>query len=108
MSWSAQPRSLVHDDSGATLLQTCDLYTHHCAVLNDHHICPESWFRAAHKPVTTPMISLCPNCHMNVHAAIDTILAGHDVTRLPLRAIALARFAFDLATEYGLTPAPTL
>lgn len=94
---------------GRVQLQPCELYAgHRVPVLNSHHVCPESWWRAAHKPVATPMKSLCPNCHNSVHTAIDGILHGWDVTSLPPRCVALAREAFRLATEFGLTPAPTL
>lgn len=94
---------------GAVQLQQCELYaSHRVPVLNSHHVCPESWWRAAHKPVGTPMKSLCPNCHNSVHTAIDGILHGWDVTSLPPRCVALARQAFSLAADNGLTPAPTL
>lgn len=94
---------------GVVQLQTCELYrSHRIPVLNSHHICPESWFRAARKPVGTPMKSLCPDCHASVHTAIDGILHDWNVSALPPRCVALARQAFTLAAEFGLTPAPTL
>jgi hypothetical protein len=105
MTWT---RTLVHDEDGAVDLQTCDLYAHRCAVLNWHHVCPESWFRAAGQPVGTPMRALCPNCHMNVHAAIDALISGHGVEHIPPRCVALARQALVLAEQNHLTPAPTL
>lgn len=90
-------------------MQQCAMYrSHRTAVLNAHHVCPESWFRAAGKPVETPLISLCPTCHANVHTAIDGILRKRDVSRLPRGCVALARKAFALADQFGVTPAPTL
>jgi len=102
------PRELVRDPDRAITLQTCELYAHHCAVINNHHICPASWFERAGKTVETPMIELCPNCHANVHAAIDSLIAGTDTRNLPPRCVKLARWALDLAEEAGLTPRPTL
>lgn len=94
---------------GKVMLQACELYrSHRVPVLNAHHVCPESWFRAAGVPVGTPMRALCPDCHASVHTAIDGILKGWDVTALPPRCVALARQAFTLAADNGLTPAPTL
>lgn len=94
--------------NGQIQLQHCSLYLHECAILQDHHLCPESWWRAAGKPVQTPLVSLCPNCHMNVHAAIDGLVRGQNVAQLPARCVRLAQQAFHLAIENGLTPAPTL
>ncbi|WP_405888909.1 hypothetical protein OG762_37170 [Streptomyces sp. NBC_01136] len=86
--------------------QQCSLYrSHSCAVLDDHHICPASWWVG--KP-DTPMRLLCPNCHYGTHAAIDGLLAGRDVSALPPRVVALARQGLDIAARHGLTPAPTL
>jgi hypothetical protein len=100
---------LISVTGGKVQLQTCGLYrSHHVPVLNSHHVCPESWWRAAHKPVRTPMRPLCANCHNSVHTAIDGILHGWDVTSLPPRCVALARQAFVIAADNGLTPAPTL
>ncbi len=88
--------------------QWCDLYRHECAIVNAHHICPKSWFEASRVLVSTPMITLCPNCHMNVHAAIDAKIKNQDASLLPLRCRALANMAFDLAKFHHLTPALTL
>lgn len=101
------PRELLVTD-GTVRLQECRLYRHLCAVVQDHHICPKSWFEHAGKPVATPMIRLCPNCHASAHAAIDGLLKDRDVTALPPRCVQLARQALRLAEANGLTPAPTL
>lgn len=93
---------------GVLQLQLCGLYVHRVPILNAHHVCPESWFLAAGKPVGTPLKKLCPDCHTATHVAIDGILRGWDVSVLPPRCVALARQAFDLADLNGLTPAPTL
>lgn len=94
---------------GVLRLQKCTLYKgHQCAVIQAHHICPKSWFEAAKIPVDTPMIILCPVCHMNVHAGIDGTLKGEDISaigRYPRRLVAQA---FQIAQDKGLTPAPTL
>jgi hypothetical protein len=91
------------------ILQKCALYKDHfCAVVNAHHICPKSWFEAAGVLVVTPMITLCPVCHMNVHAAIDGKIKGQDVSMIPPRCRSLAAQAFDLATMNNLTPGLTL
>jgi len=89
--------------------QQCELYRGHtCAVVNKHHICPESWWHAAGVLVDTPMIVLCPNCHYNTHAAIDGMIRERDLHCLPPRCIKLAEQAFTLALAAGLTPALTL
>ncbi len=105
--WAGQPVTL-HLDGKEILLQQCGLYLHYSAVLNSHHVCPESWWQAAGKPVASPLLELCPTCHMNTHAAIDGLIRGLDVSRLPRRCVKLARLALALAAEAGLTPAPTL
>jgi len=94
--------------SGAIRMQACGLYAHTCAILQAHHVVPESWWRAASLPVASPMRSMCPSCHMNVHAAIDGILRGLNVTLLPRRAVTMARNGIDLGKLAGLTPALTL
>lgn len=102
------PRTLVVTD-GRVLMQYCTLYKRHaCAILEQHHVCPKSWWQAAGKPVDTPIVAICPTDHMNTHAAIDALLAGRDVSALPRRCVALARQALDIAKAHGLTPAPTL
>lgn len=102
------PRQLVVVD-GRVLLQACSLYKGHgCAVLEQHHIAPKSWWIAAGKPVDTPLAAICPTCHYDTHAALDGILAGRDVTALPRRCVALARQGLAIAAANGLTPAPTL
>lgn len=103
---TATPRGLVVD--GQVRLQRCALYAHQHAVTELHHICPKSWFEHAGKPVTSPLIRLCPNCHLSAHAALDGLLAGRDVSLLPARCIKLARQALAIAAANGLTPAPTL
>jgi len=90
-------------------LQSCELYAgHYSAVIEAHHICPKSWWVAAHKPVDTPMAELCGLCHNNVHAAIDGLIRKLDVSRLPPRAVRMARRALDIAAVSGLAPALTL
>lgn len=89
-------------------LQPCSLYAHHTAVLEQHHVCPESWWIAAGKPVASPMKGVCPNCHSSTHVAIDGLLAKRDVSLLPSRCRALAKQAFEIAAANGLTPAKTL
>jgi hypothetical protein len=102
------PAELVITDN-RIVLQRCALYKDHwCAIVNAHHICPKSWFEAAGVLVDTPMISLCPVCHMNVHAAIDGRIKGQDVSGIPPRCRNLAAQAFILATEHHLTPGLTL
>jgi len=89
--------------------QRCALYkVHTCAIVNAHHICPKSWFESAGMLVMTPMITLCPNCHMNVHAAIDGKIKGQNVFEIPPGCRKLAAQAFDLATLNHLTPGLTL
>ncbi len=89
--------------------QFCTLYKNHpCAIVNAHHICPKSWFERAGVLVDTPMIMLCPNCHMNAHAAIDAMIKGQDTSLLPPRCLKLADLAFHLAEARGLTPGLTL
>lgn len=94
--------------TGAVLMKACALYKHEAAIVQAHHICPKSWFEHAGVLVDTPLISLCPTCHMNTHAAIDGILAGRDVTALPARARRLAEQGLAIAKEQGLVPARTL
>jgi hypothetical protein len=90
-------------------LQQCRLYKAHvCAVVNDHHVCPKSWFERAGVLVDTPMIVLCPNCHANTHAAIDGLIKGQSITHVPFRCRTLARQAFTLASARALTPGLTL
>lgn len=87
--------------------QRCGLYTtHRCAILNSHHVCPESWWDGV--PMNTPMFDLCPNCHMNTHAAIDAIILKRFTSHLPAKSVALARQAFVIADAYALTPTLTL
>lgn len=100
--------SYLNVQNGVVLLQQCSLYAHRVPLLNEHHICPESWFKAAGKPVSTPMAALCPDCHTATHVAIDGLLKSLDVSSLPPRCVTLARQAFALAEQNGLTPAPTL
>lgn len=94
--------------SGQIQMQQCSLYVHFCAILNSHHVCPESWWIAAGKPVGSPLVEICPNCHNDVHAAIDGMIKGQDVSHLPYRCRMLAEQAFPIATANGLTPALTL
>lgn len=94
--------------AGSVQLQNCTLYAHKCAVLNNHHVVPKSWWAAADKPVGTPMKMLCPNCHGDTHVAIDALIRGLDTSMLPPRCVKLARTALILAVQSGLTPAPTL
>jgi hypothetical protein len=102
------PRELAVAD-GRVLLRACTLYKRHaCAILERHHVCPKSWWAAAGKTIDTPIVAICPTDHMNVHAAIDGLLAGRDVSAIPPRCVALARQGLDIAARNGLTPAPTL
>jgi hypothetical protein len=104
----AVPRKLVVVD-GQVLLQACSLYKGHgCAVLNQHHVAPLSWWQAAGVRVDTPIRAICPSCHGNVHAALDGLLAGRDVSAIPRRCVALARQGLAIAELNGLIPAPTL
>jgi hypothetical protein len=93
---------------GSVQLQACTLYDHHCAIIENHHVVPKSWWEAAGKPVNSPMKVLCPNCHMNTHTAIDSLIRGIGTSALPPRCVNLARSALVLAVQNGLTPAPTL
>lgn len=102
------PADLVITDNAVTL-QPCALYKgHRCAVVNAHHICPKSWFEAAGVLVDTPMINLCPTCHMNTHAAIDGWIKGQDISMIPPRCQSLAKTAFMIAQQKHLTPGLTL
>jgi hypothetical protein len=95
-------------DNGQVVPQPCALYKmHSCAMVENHHICPKSWFIAAGKPIDTPMIQICPTCHSNTHAAIDALLKGRGIDRLPRRTRELARQALALAAEKGLISGPT-
>lgn len=94
---------------GRIELQPCALYKRHlAAVLERHHICPQSWWVAAGRPVRSPLVAICPTCHGDAHAAIDGLLAGRDVSAIPPRCVALARQGLAIAAQEGLTPAPTL
>lgn len=101
------PAALVVVD-GKLVLQQCTLYAHWSAIVDAHHVVPESWWRKAGVPVASPLLSLCPVCHMNTHAGIDGLLRGTDITVLPLRVQALAQRAITDGITAGLTPAPTL
>lgn len=102
------PRALVVV-SNQIQLQRCTLYrSHSCAVIEQHHVAPKSWWAAAGKTIDTPLAAICPNCHETTHSALDGILAGRDVSALPPRCVALARQGLDIAKQHGLTPAPTL
>jgi hypothetical protein len=92
-------------------LERCGLYlSHWTAVLHSHHVCPESWWLRAKRPVASPLLKLCPNCHYTTHAAIDGLLRtpARDVSALPPRCVALARRGISIAHEQGLIPRPTL
>ncbi|MCX4596069.1 hypothetical protein OG819_42410 [Streptomyces sp. NBC_01549] len=101
-------RELVVVD-GRVLLRACSLYKGHaCAVIEQHHLAPKSWWLAAGKAIDTPLVGICPNCHYGAHAALDGLIAGRDVSALPPRVVALARQGLAIAAAHGLTPAPTL
>lgn len=90
-------------------MKPCTLYKNHrCAVIENHHICPKSWWEAAGKPINTPMAVICPNCHMDVHWAIDNIIHGGTGYGVSPRCIKLAQQAMKIAAANGLTPALTL
>jgi hypothetical protein len=95
---------------GVVQMQQCGLYiSHHVPVIEHHHVCPESWWvKAGKDPDQSPRATLCPNCHMNTHAAIDAHIEGHDASLLPPRTRKLAAQAFTIAADNGLTPALTL
>lgn len=94
---------------GQVKMQQCALYTtHHHPMTESHHVCPESWWVKAGKPVASPLMQLCPNCHYGIHVCIDGIFRGHDISLMPKRWISIAKQAFVIATQNGLTPAPTL
>lgn len=93
--------------SGRTMGR-CSIYSHRCAVIEKHHVIPKSWFEHAGRPVDTPMVDICPNCHMDIHTGIDCLIAGLPITFLPRRARRLAAAALALAKEKGLTPSRTL
>jgi hypothetical protein len=93
---------------GVVQLQKCGLYAHAVPILNSHHVCPESWWLAAGKPVASPLFSLCPDCHEAVHVAIDAQIRGLGTSLLPPRCVKLAAEAFPIAEANGLTPALTL
>lgn len=97
--------------SNAITLQECGLYrsaAHWQPVLDTHHVCPESWFVAAGKPVVSPKALICPNCHYSTHAAIDGLVRGVSIAEIEPRCRKLAEEAFVLAAAAGLKPAPTL
>jgi hypothetical protein len=71
-------------------------------------VCPESWWKAAGKPVTSKLMNLCPDCHMGIHVAIDCILRGRNTGMLRPRWVSMAQEAFRIAKDNGLTPAQTL
>ena len=88
--------------------QRCALYAHTAMMLDSHHVCPESWWRAAGKPVASPLTELCPTCHYDTHVAIDGLVRGLDISLVRLRCQGLARQAMVIAAANGLTPAVTL
>lgn len=103
------PRLELVITGGQVQMQTCGLYaSHRQPMLDSHHVCPESWWRAAGKPVATPLLALCPNCHYSTHCAIDGLIKGQNIDLIQARCKALARSAFPLAAAAGLTPALTL
>lgn len=116
--WAAAPVKIIYGPGNDLQMQTCQLYlSHKSAILQSHHVCPESWWRAAGKPVASPLMNLCPVCHYNTHAGIDTLLKNGwpgsgppdgGISCLPPRVQELAHKAFALAQENGLTPARTL
>jgi hypothetical protein len=94
---------------GVLQLQHCALYDDHLtAVLHSHHVVPESWWKAAGLPATSPLLELCPTCHYDVHAGIDSLIEGRDATALPKLCQAQAQAALDGAAAAGLVPALTL
>lgn len=87
----------------------CSISTRHrCAVIEAHHVIPKSWFEHAGVPVNTPMVNICPTCHMDIHTGIDLLIAGLPIKFLPHACQKVAAAAIALAKEKGLTPAPTL
>jgi hypothetical protein len=111
VSAAAEPVRLALDGT-VIVPQVCTLYKHPSdgwpAVVDAHHVIPESWWVHAGKPVASPLIRLCPTCHVNTHACIDGLIRGLDISRLPPRCRALAAQALAGAKDNGLTPAPTL
>ena len=85
----------------------CSLYSDHgsapCVMIDTHHVLPLSWGTIS--PEET--VEVCPNCHYNIHVAIDAHIHGVPV-HVPPRCAALAARAFVLAEEHDLTPKLTL
>jgi len=107
--WLSPGRETLVVVSGALQLQHCSLYDDHLsAILHSQHVCPESWWVKAGVPVGSPLLLICPVCHYNIHAGIDSIIEGRDISSLPLLCAAQARAAFPIAAANGLTPALTL
>lgn len=104
---SGLPTTLVLDGNQIQL-QHCTLYLHVHPMVEQHHVCPESWWIAAGKPVQSPFQTLCPNCHYGVHVCIDGLIAKRDLSLMPPRWVKLAQYGITLALANGLTPAPTL
>lgn len=104
---SGEQRGLVIVNNEVQL-QPCSLYKHAVPILDRHHICPDSWFVAAGKPVDSPLADLCPNHHVATHAAIDALIKKQITDLLPPRCYQLALQAFAIAEANGLTPALTL
>lgn len=89
----------------------CELYRHDrpSFVSERHHVIPKSWFVGV--PVDTPLISVCPTCHSNIHFIIDQMVRGYwgeVALGAPPRQVLFAQHAIELALEKGLTPRRTL
>jgi hypothetical protein len=102
---------VMTETATAVTVRLCALYpSHRTPVIEQHHIAPKSWFASASppQPVSTPMIGICGLCHNNTHAALDGIIRGKDVSKIPPRAVDLARQGLRIARDKGLSPRPTL
>jgi len=98
----------VSVEGGIIRPQACQLYKHYTFMIDKHHVIPHSWWLAAGKEVNTPMYNLCPNCHYEVHVAIDGLIKGQNIRQLSPRCQSLARRALAGAEQFSLTPALTL
>ncbi len=105
---SGLPLGLVYAGNQVQM-QTCAMdATHKHPMVEAHHVCPESWWLAAHKAVSSPMLILCPSCHYGTHVCIDGLLHKKDISLMYPSWVSCAQRAFVIAAANGLTPARTL
>ena len=111
---SESPVLQIHVIANRVQMQPCALNLsqgirlHMHPLTEAHHICPKSWWLEAHKPVATPMIVLCPDCHYGTHVCLDGLIHGWDLSLMPIEWRDLAARGFAIAAENGLTPTSTL